>query len=54
MQRFECVLHILLQHLVCREVGLTATASRGKSLNEAIKLLDLALGVIKNSIRADE
>lgn len=54
MRRIECVLHVLLEHLVCRESELTATAGRSKSLNEAVKLLDLALGVLKNSTRADE
>lgn len=51
MQRIECVLHILLQHLVCR---LTATTSKRESLDEALKLLDLALGVLNTSVRADE
>lgn len=54
MQKTECMLHILLQHLVCREVRLTATTSRGKSLDEAVNPLDLALGILNTSVRADE
>lgn len=45
------MLHILLQHLVCREVRLTATTSRSKSLDEAVRLLDLALGILNTSVR---
>lgn len=53
-QRIECMLHTLLQHLVCREVRLTATTSRSKSLDEAVRILDLALGILNTSVRAYE
>jgi len=48
------MLHIILWHHVCREARLTATTNKSESLNEAVKLLDLALGVHNTSVRADK
>lgn len=49
MQKIECMLHILFWHLVCREAGLKATTRRGKSLDEAVKLLHLTLETLNAS-----
>lgn len=43
MQRIQCMLHIPLQHLFCKLLRLTAIESQSKTLDEAVKLLDLSL-----------
>lgn len=39
------MLHIPLQHLFCKLLRLTAIESQSKTLDEAVKLLDLSLRV---------
>lgn len=44
MQSIQYMLHIPLQHLVCRVLRLTAVESQSKTVDEALKLLDLLWG----------
>lgn len=48
------MLHMLLQHLLCRVVRLTAIKIKSKSPDEAVKPLDSALKALNTSVRADE